>query len=138
MKKLIVLNKILKRTKAYQIIASLVIVVFLLAFVIFLREPDITTYGDALWYVFADMFTVGFGDIVATTPLARILSVFLTVYTSFVLALVTGVVVSFYTEIVSLKYKESREHILSSLTKLPELSKEELTELAEKIKKIDK
>ena len=138
MKRVIVLHRILKRTNAYVIIVNFVLVVFAFAFIIFLCEPGITSYGDALWYVFADIFTVGFGDIVATTAPARILSVLLTVYATFVIAVVTGVVVSFYTELLSRKYSESREVILDSLSRLPELSKKELTELSEKIKKIDR
>lgn len=138
MKRLIILHRILKRTKAYLILLNFVIVVFALAYVIFRCESGITSYGDALWYVFADIFTVGFGDIVVTTAPARILSVFLTIYTTFVIAVITGVAVSFYTELLSRKYHESRELVLESLSKLPELSKEELIELSEKVKKIDK
>ena len=66
MQKLRILKGILKRTKADRIILSFVISFFLDALFILLVEPELNSYGDALWYCYAVLSTVGFGDIVIT------------------------------------------------------------------------
>ena len=135
MKKLRILKAVLKKTKADKIIIGFVVFLFVCAFIILLVEPDITRYGDALWYCYAVFSTIGFGDIVATTFIAKVLSVLITVYALFATAVVTGVVVSFYNSCVESQFKESKEVFLDKLQRLPELSKEELEEIANKAKK---
>lgn len=135
MKKLRILKAVLKKTKADKIIFGFVVFLFACAFIILLAEPDITRYGDALWYCYAVFSTIGFGDIVATTFIAKVLSVLITVYALFATAVVTGVVVSFYNSCVESQFKESKEVFLDKLQRLPELSKEELEEIADKAKK---
>ena len=135
MKKLRILKAVLKKTKADKIIIGFVVFLFVCAFIILLAEPDITRYGDALWYCYAVFSTIGFGDIVATTFITKALSVLITVYALFATAVVTGVVVSFYNSCVESQFKESKEVFLDKLQRLPELSKEELEEIANKAKK---
>lgn len=135
MKKLRVLRAVLKKTKADKIILGFVMFLLVCAFIILLVEPDITRYIDALWYCYAVFSTTGFGDIVATTFITKVLSVLITVYTLFAVAVVTGVVVSFYNGCVESQFKESKTVFLDKLQRLPQLSKEELEEIAEKAKK---
>ena len=97
MKRLKLLWMILKRTKATQIILGFVLFLFANAAVIQIVEPNINRYGDALWYCYAVISTAGFGDFVAVTFIGKICSVLLTIYAIFVIAIVTGVVVNFYT-----------------------------------------
>ena len=62
---------------------------------------DITpgmTYADALWYGFAIVTTIGFGDITATTRIGRIISVVLGAYGIIVVALITSIIVAYYGE----------------------------------------
>ena len=135
MKKLRILKAVLKKTKADKIIMGFVAFLFICAFIILLSEPDIHRYGDALWYCYAVFSTTGFGDIVATTFVTKLLSVMITVYALFAVAVVTGVVVSFYNSCVESQYKESKAIFLDKLQRLPELSEEELKEIAQKAKK---
>ncbi len=135
MKKLRILSTVLKKTKADKIVLGFVIFLFVCAFIIMLAEPDITRYGDALWYCYAVFSTIGFGDIVATTFVTKVLSVLITVYALFAVAVVTGVVVSFYNSCVEQQFKDSKTAFLDKLQRLPELSKEELESIAEKAKK---
>lgn len=102
----------------------------------FTPEPNITSYFDALWYIYSVTFTVGLGDIVVTTALGKICSVLISIYALFVTALATGVVVSFYNRCVEQQYKETREAILDKLSRLPELSKEELEAISDKVKNL--
>ncbi len=135
MKKLRVLRAVLKKTQADKIILGFVVFLLICAFVILLVEPDITRYADALWYCYAVFSTIGFGDIVATAFITKVLSVLITVYALFAVAVATGVVVSFYNGCVESQFKESKTAFLDKLQRLPELSKEELEEIAEKAKK---
>ncbi|MBP7479734.1 MAG: two pore domain potassium channel family protein [Spirochaetaceae bacterium] len=96
----------------------------------------INNYRDALWYCYAVFSTAGFGDLVAVTVIGRILSILLTVYTILIVAIVTGVVVAFYNEVVSIQYKASKAEVIDKLENLEKLTTEELAELSEKIRKI--
>lgn len=136
MKKLRLLKGVLKRTKANQIIISYLLFFFADALILWLIEPSIETYGDSLWYCFTVFSTIGFGDIIATTFIGRILTVFLSVLTIFVVAIVTGVVVAFNNDVVSMQYKASKAAALDKLENLDKLSKEELQSLSSKIKNI--
>ena len=120
MKKLKLLWMILKRTKATQILSGYIVFLFVSAAIIQLVEPDINRYGDALWYCYAVLSTAGFGDIVAIT---------------FVVAIVTGVVVNYYGQIVEMQRRETAMMFLDKLERLPELSKEELEDISKRVKK---
>ena len=136
MKKLKVLKAVLVRTKASELIGGFVLFFLADAFVIMLVEPEIHTYGKALWYCYSVFSTAGFGDVVAQTLVGRILSVVLTIVTLLIVGLVTGVIVAFYNDLVSMKYKASKAELLEDLEHLEDLSKEELRELSDKIRRI--
>ena len=134
MKRLKLLWIILKRTKATQIILGFVLFLFANAAVIQLVEPNINRYGDALWYCYAVISTAGFGDFVAVTFIGKICSVLLTIYDIFVIAIVSGVVVNFYTQMVEMQRKETLIMFMDKLERLPELSKEELESISKKVR----
>lgn len=135
MKKLRILLTVLRKTHADKIIFGFVIFLLICALVIMLVEPNITNYADALWYCYAVFSTIGFGDVVVTTLISKILSVLVTVYSLFVVAVATGVVVSFYNSCIEQQFRETKGEFLDKLTRLPELSREELQEIADKAKK---
>ena len=114
---------ILKRTKATQILSGYIVFLFVSAAIIQLVEPDINRYGDALWYCYAVLSTAGFGDIVAMTFVGKLVSVLVTIYTIFVVAIVTGVVVNYYGQIVEMQRRETAMMFLDKLERLPELKK---------------
>ncbi len=134
-KRLRILRSIMKNTMADEILFSYIIFVIIDAAAIWLLEPSITSFGDAIWYCYAVVSTAGFGDMVATTFVTRLLSVILTVYSTLVLAIITGVVVNYYTQLLELKNKDAIAEVLDSMERLPELSKEELAELSERVKR---
>lgn len=134
MKRLKVLKNILVRTNTHKILITYLIFVLLSAVLILFVEPQISSYGDALWYLYAVISTAGFGDIVVTTAIAKIVSLLVTVYSILVIAIVTGVVVNFYTEITELSKKETLTAFVDKLERLDTMSKEELKEISNQVK----
>ena len=99
-----------------------------------LVELDIQTVREGLWYCFVSSTTIGFGDIVAVTLFGRILTVILCVYAIFIVALIPGILVSYFIEFNKIKSNESVVAFLDQLEHLDTLSKEKLRELSKKVK----
>lgn len=133
-----ILWRVLKRTRADKILYGYLILLFGISFVIWLIEPEINTIFDSLWYCFSVLTTIGFGDFIAVTFIGRILSVVLSIYSILIIAIIPGVITSFYLESIKIRSKESMEKFLYDLERLPELSKEELNDLSEKAKNFNK
>lgn len=134
-RRLKILWNILRHTKADKILFSFLLFVLADAALIWGFEPTITTYRDALWYCYAVISTAGFGDLVVTAFVPKILSILLTVYSMLALAIITGVVVNYYTQMMELKNKDTIVAFLDKLEELPDLSREELVDLSERIKR---
>lgn len=59
-------------------------------------EPEIHNYFDALWYCFSVISTIGFGDIVVISIVAKILTILLSFYSIIVFAILTATVVNYF------------------------------------------
>jgi len=134
MKRLNILGKVLRLTNSDKILYSYLIFVFLDALFIWLVDPAIETYGNALWYCAAVISTCGFGDFAATTFITRLATVLLMVYSVVVVAVVTGVIVNFHSQLISIRNKETIDAFVHKLEHLPDMSKEELADIARKAK----
>ena len=93
-----VLFKIIIHTYSLEIIFGLLTIMVAFSLVFMVYEPNITNFGDALWYSFAVVTTIGFGDYAAQTLVGRILTVILGIYGLLVVAILTSVIVNFYNE----------------------------------------
>ena len=93
-----VLVKIVLSTFSLEVLFGLLVMIVAFSFVFIAVEPNITTFPDALWYSFAVVTTIGFGDLVAVTPIGRILTVMLGLYGLVVVAVITSIIVNFYNE----------------------------------------
>ena len=96
--KIRVLFKVILNTFSLEILFGLLTLIVCFSLIFMKIEPNITTFPDALWYCFAIVTTIGFGDLVAVTPLGRVLSVCLGLYGLVVVAVITSIVVNFYNE----------------------------------------
>ena len=123
------------RTKAHRILIAYVLFVLISALAIVILDPQIDRYGDALWYCYAVISTAGFGDVVATTMLTKIISLLVTIYSTLVIAIVTGVVVNYYTEVIDIQKKETFTAFVDKLEHLETMSKEELRQMSQQAKK---
>ena len=131
-----VLRRIMKETHATKVWYTFLIFFFICAVLIWLLEPDIETYGKALWYCYAVVTTIGFGDLIVHSFISKIISVALSIYAAGVIAIMTAVVVNYFNHLVELRRKESLTALIEKLKILPELPKEELEELSEHFKKL--
>ena len=96
--KLDVLSQIIRKTYAAEIIFGLLLLIVTFSFLLTIIEPSMENIKDALWYCFAIVTTIGFGDLTAVTDVGRVLSVILGVYGIVVVALITSIIVNFYGE----------------------------------------
>ena len=98
-----ILFKIIFRTFALEVILGLLTMVVASSLIFMYVEVDPVTntnwtFGDGLWYSFATVTTIGFGDITATSNIGRVLTVFLGIYGIIVVAVITSIIVNFYNE----------------------------------------
>ena len=92
------LSNVARETYAAEIIGGLLLLIFAISYILRFLEPNMESLKDGLWYCFAIVTTIGFGDITATTAIGRILSVILGMYGIVVVALITSVIVNYYGE----------------------------------------
>lgn len=130
MKKFRMLNSILKGSGITPILVSLISLMFVGAFLLFLVEPEITSYGDALWLCFTTVTTIGYGDFYATTTLGRLISVILSMYGIIMIAMITGVSVNYFSEVRKLTSNEEVKRLMISLENLEGLNRKELKEVS--------
>ncbi|BCP57240.1 hypothetical protein SUT007_06980 [Streptococcus parasuis] len=90
---------ILRVTGFATFLTSFFSFIFLAAGLLLWLEPDFTSYGDSLWYSFVTATTVGYGDMLVTTAFGRIISIILAIYGILFLGSLSGLVVSYYTEV---------------------------------------
>ena len=96
--KLDVLNKIVRKTYAAEILFGMLMLIVAFSIVLPQFEEGIPTFSDALWYCFAIVTTIGFGDFTAATLPGRAISIILGCYGIIVVALITSIIVNFYGE----------------------------------------
>lgn len=129
------IGRILKASGLGATTLIFLVLFFVCAFIINVLEPGMANIGDALWFCFQVVTTIGLGDYTAVTFAGRIVTVVLSVISVFFLAVLTGAVVSYCQESMRANRDASVAHFLDQLEHLPELNKEELTNLSDKIKK---
>ena len=120
--KLDVVTKIIRKSLVKEIVLGLLILVILCSVYFTIVEPNLTSYVDALWYSFAVITTIGFGDIYVTTTLGRILSVILGISGIVVVALFTSFIVNFYNE---MNQKRVERHLKKQIENNEEDKKDE-------------
>lgn len=129
---------VLKRTGALKLLLIYAIIFACVSAGIWIVEPNIKSLFDSVWYCFSVATTIGFGDITAVTLTGRALSIFLSICSILIIAVVPGIITSYYIESTRLRENESSVKFLDDLERLPELSKEELQALSEKVKKLNR
>ena len=101
-----------------------------------LKEPGIGNYWDAMWLLFVSCTTIGYGDFSVVTLSGRLLVVVMTIYQLVLFSLLTGVIIGHYQEVTEQRKQEIVKNFFDKMEHLTELSKEELEEIQEKVRKL--
>ena len=113
-------------------------ILFLIAtLIVTITEPGIDGFANSAWLMFQVVTTIGLGAYTCTTLTGRIVTIILSIYSVFFLALITGAVVSYCSERMNIRRNGTLAHFIDQLEHLPELSPEELADLSERVKKFD-
>lgn len=131
MKKFRTLNSIIKGSGITPILLSLLSIMLVGALFLLIAEPEITSYGDALWLCFTTVTTIGYGDFYATTTIGRLVSAILAMYGIILIALITGISVNYFGEVRKLSSNQEVKKLVSGMKNLENLSREELSEIEE-------
>lgn len=134
MKRLRLLWNIIRTTGADGVFTGFLVVLAAASLLLPRLEPGIENFGDSLWFLFVSFTTIGYGDIVPVTVLGRLVTVVVAVYGILVVALATGVIVGYYSEILRARANTSLDELIGELENLPDLSREELLTLAQRVR----
>jgi voltage-gated potassium channel len=94
------------RKAVLLIVAVAAILSFAAAILVELVDPAIGSFGNALWWAVSTVTTVGYGDVVPTSPAGRLAGVVLMLTGIALIPVITSVVVSV---LVSQRNREARE-----------------------------
>lgn len=95
-----------------------------------LIEPQtFPAFGAALWHAFQTVTTIGYGDVMPTMPVTRVLTMVLGPSSLFAVALLTGIVARFFGERASALRREGMHAFDKRMSRVSEMSPEELREL---------
>lgn len=123
------------RSAGFGPITCVFVVVFMAcSTAVWLSDPSTNSLGDGMWFSFEVVSTIGFGDVLATAPVARIATVILSAFSIFYIALVTGIVVSYCNAMVKQRQEGTLYNFMEKLERIDELPPEELAELAHKVR----
>lgn len=103
-----ILREIVRKTYAAEIISGLLLLIVAFSYMLKFTDEAFPSFEDALWYCFAVVTTIGFGDLTPTTAIGRVLSVILGIYGIIVVALITSIIVNFYGEMKKESAKQNR------------------------------
>lgn len=135
--KIKVLINILNVTHALDVLICLLALMIAFSFILPLFENDITNFWDALWYCFAVITTIGFGDFVAKTIMGRVLTVILGLFGIVVVAIITSVIVNFYNAVSDKKQEKEINKIVKDVINKDE-DKDKVQKNPPKKKKVTK
>lgn len=88
--------QMIKKTSGDKLLLGFLIFYLLDCLFIWMTDPALTSYGDALWMGFSIATTIGLGDYTVTTAAARIGAILLGIYGSVIEAYIPGLIASYY------------------------------------------
>ena len=128
------LGNILRHTGFAHITAVFGVLFLFCSLMVWLADPGCLTFGDGMWFSFEAVSTIGFGDIEAAGPIARVATVVLSIFSVFYIALITGVVVNYCSNLIKARQKDTLANFVDSLEHLEEKTPEELAELSTRVR----
>lgn len=138
MRRLRLLRIVIIRSGAGQALAVFFAIYLVCGALVWIFEPGVDTYLDALWFLWAVSTTVGLGDYTAITPIGRIATIACSVCAITTTAIFTAVVVDYFNEMRQHQRDASLAEFLDKLERLPDLSPEELEHISDTVRKMRK
>ena len=128
------LGGILRNTGFARITCVFVALFLVCSLMVWLADPEYLTFGDGLWFSYEAISTIGFGDVEAAGPVARVATVALSIFSIFYIALITGVVVNYCSALVKAQQEDTLTAFMHDLEHLDEKTPEELAELSKRVR----
>lgn len=86
----------IRKTRTDRLFLSFLVFFCVDCMFIYLCDPGVATFGDALWIGFNVATTIGLGDMTLTGPIARILASLIGLYGIVIAAVIPGLIASHY------------------------------------------
>ncbi len=126
------LDRFLKRTLLDKIISIAIVFVFFVSLLVYAVDSDINDFSTALWYVIVSITATGYGDVVPSTLMGRVIGIIAMIGGVLIFAAITAVISSIYVSKISRDSHTDLESKLDDLTmevkelnkKIDELKKE--------------
>lgn len=128
------LGDILRHTGFARITCVFLALFLACSLMVWLADPECLTFGDGLWFSYEAVSTIGFGDVAAAGPVARVATVALSIFSIFYIALITGVVVNYCSALVKAQQKDTLAAFMDDLEHLDEKTPEELAALSRRVR----
>lgn len=133
MKNLELFFLIFKQTHMDKFLYGFVIYYIISCLILFWIDPSLETLGDAFWFGFMLITTIGFGDFTVTSVLGRVVAGLLGVYGIVLFGFVCGVGASYLFEKTRIGHNESVSEMIWQLEHLDSLDSDKISALKEKI-----
>jgi voltage-gated potassium channel len=135
MKNLDLFGIIMRQTRSWKIVLHFLIAFLILTFVIWRLDPKIPTWGDAMWFGFTVVTTIGFGDYTVAEVPARIVTALLGIYGVFITGFVCGTGAAWFYEKIKKPESESVARMIWQLENLDRLDADALAQVEKRARK---
>ena len=140
-------DRFLSATYLDKVIATFIVIILGSTLALYYLDPNITSIFDAIWYVFQTITTVGYGDMIPTSPVGRFVGLVLLIAGVVMFSIVTASFSHIFTEKVFKRDNEEfnqkmnmvRDNMIETKSSIDEIRKktisneEELAEMKETI-----
>lgn len=140
-------DRFLSATYLDKVIATFIVIILGSTLALYYLDPNITSIFDAIWYVFQTITTVGYGDMIPTSPVGRFVGLILLIAGVVMFSIVTASFSHIFTEKVFKRDNEEfnqkmnmvRDNMIETKSSIDEIRKktisneEELAEMKETI-----
>ena len=121
---------ITKKSKIIYIFLLFLILYFIFSAAIYYYDKSsFSSYGDALWFTFVSIFTIGYGDYTVHTLMSRILTIILVIYGSIIIAIFTAIWVNLVSQVTKTVVFNEDQEMYDKLCNLDSLSSQEIKKI---------
>ncbi|WP_283651110.1 potassium channel family protein [Ileibacterium valens] len=135
MKNIELFSLVFRQTHMSRFLWGFLIFFLIACGLIWMTDPSITTYWDALWFGFMLVTTIGFGDYTVTFWVSRLIAALLASYGILLSGFICGVGATYLFEKVRMGHEETVSEMVWQLEHLDKLSDDQIQKLKTKIQK---